>query len=67
MNNVQSLTTVVTLANASALAGEIAAGVLGNDVSDAVGGQVMTVPVVRNLTMVNIQSAFIGQKGGQNA
>jgi hypothetical protein len=67
MNNVQSLQTVVTLANAAELASVIAAGVLGNDVSDVVEGKVLNSNVVRDLTLANVQSAFIGAQGGVNA
>jgi hypothetical protein len=56
MVNVESLQTVVTLANAAELTAGIAKEVLGNDVADMVEGSELTADVVRDIALANIQS-----------
>ncbi len=56
MKLISSLQTVVTLANASELVCNIAQEVLGNDVADAVGGNVLTQDAVRALALSQFQT-----------
>ncbi len=56
MVNMESLQTVVTLANAAELTAAIAKDVLGNDVADMVEGNELTTDVVRDIALADIQS-----------
>ena len=64
MQNVASLQTVVTLANAAELVCSIAKEVLGNDVADMVQGNELTTDAVRSLFMAQVQSTFDNYRGG---
>jgi hypothetical protein len=55
MNNLSSLQTVLTVANAAELTAAIAKEVLGNDVADSVEGSELTSDVVRDIAVAQIQ------------
>jgi hypothetical protein len=55
MNNLSSLHTVLTVANAAELTAAIAKEVLGNDVADSVEGSELTSDVVRDIAVAQIQ------------
>lgn len=63
MKNVNSLQTVVTLANAAELVAGISKEVLGNDVADMVGGSELTAEVVRDIALAQIQSVHAVHAG----
>jgi len=64
MQNIASLQTVATLANASELVCSIAKEVLGNDVADMVQGNELTTAAVRSVFMAQVQSTFDQYRGG---
>lgn len=63
MKSLNSLQTVVALANAAELATGIAKEVLGNDVADMVQGSELTADATRSVVMAQIQNNFSTHTG----
>lgn len=57
MNHPESVSTLVTLANANELVCAIVQGVVGNELADSVNGSPLTRSIIFNLTQAEIQAA----------